>query len=196
MHLSQVITKPVRSADPTFEPLTLEEAKKQIGVGDIDVHDAMLNDLIKEAREQVEHDTGLVCGTGTFTYKFTDWPCGDYFELPLRPVTSITSIVYVDSGGTSTTWTSTNYSLETSTVQPIVRLTHGNFFPSLRGDINGITVTLVAGYATRTAIPIRLKQACLLRLQMQWNLHLEMPTSDLMAGYDRMLASLQRSTYP
>lgn len=198
--LTLPITKPVRSAEPTFEPVTLAEAKKQCEVAEaIGFHDEHLADLIKAAREQVEHDAGIACATGTFTYKLSQWPCGEYFEIPLRPVTSITSIVYVDNAGSSTTWTSTNYSLETSTVQPIVRLTYGNYFPTIRGDINGITVTLVAGYAAGS-VPRMVKQAVLF-LVNHWfvsrdTVSIGTISPSIEMTYDALIARLGRSTYP
>lgn len=194
--MTRPITKPVRSADPTFEPLTIAEARKQVGLGDVDYHDEHLNRLIKTAREQVEHDTGLVLATGTFTWKFTDWPCGDYFEIPLRPVTAIGSIAYIDSGGTSQTWSASEYVLETSTVQPVVRLAYNYSFPSLRGDINGITVTMTAGYATVLSIPQALKYLVLMRLKAEWLDLMEQDSEDQHKGYERQLMRFMRSTYP
>lgn len=198
MHLSQVITKPVRSAVPTFEPVTLAEAKKQCEVAEgIGHHDSHLLTLIEAARELVENDTGIACATGTYTYKLSQWPCWDYFEIPLRPVTAVSSIVYVDTAGTSSTWASSNYTLETSSVQPLVRLTYGNYFPSLRGDINGITVTLVAGYADGS-VPRVIKQACLLLIDHWFNNRgiVGQVGGEIAMTYDALVARLGRSTYP
>lgn len=196
--LALPITKPVRSADPTFEPITLAEAKKQVGLADgVQYHDEHLNSLIKTAREQVEHDTGIVLATGTFVWKFTDWPCEEWFEIPsIRPVSSITSIVYTASDGTATTWSSSNYTLETSTVTPMVRLAYLQSWPTLRGDINGITVTMVAGYATQLTIPNTLKDLVKLQLQIGWLLRNESDAEPTIRGYERHLMRALRSTYP
>lgn len=174
--------------------MTLGEAKKQCEVADgIEYHNEHLGRLIKTAREIVEDDTGLVLATGTFTYKLTEWPARDYIELPIRPVTSITSIAYLDSAGVSQTWTASNYSLETSTVTPVIRLAYGQSWPTTRGDINGITITLVAGYATALTVPQIAKQAVLLIVRLLWQ-ELVNPSED--AGYQRVLLRLLRSTYP
>lgn len=189
-------TKPVRSADPTFEPVTLEEAKKQCEIAaGVDYHDSHLMGVIQQARETVEDDTGLAIGTGTYTWKFTDWPCTDYFEIPgVRPVTSITSIVYVDSGGTSQTWSTSDYVLETSTVTPIVRLAHLATWPTLRGDINGITVTMVAGYATRLSVTRQIKEAVLSCVLLNWKR--DAATENDVNLYERLVQRLRRATYP
>ena len=191
-------TRPIRSADPTFEPISIAEAKKQVGVAEgVSYHNEHLTALIKTSREQVEHDTGIVLATGTFTWKFTDWPCGDWFEIPsLRPVTSITTIVYTASDGTSTTWSSSNYTLETSTVTPIVRLTYGNYWPTARGDINGVTVTMVAGYSSALTIPASLKDLVKLQVQIGWHLANGEDADATTKGYERCLTRLMRSTYP
>lgn len=189
------ITKPVRSAVPTFEPVTLAEAKKQCEIADsVTAHDAMLGGLIALAREAVEHDTGIVCGTGTFTLKMSDWPCGEWFEISLRPVVSITSITYVDAGGDVATWDAANYALETSAVQSIVRLAYGATWPTLRGDISGITVTFVAGHATAAAIPRILKHMCLLDIARQFNDREGAELKD--EAYERLANRMSRSTYP
>jgi uncharacterized phiE125 gp8 family phage protein len=194
------IQKPIRSTEPTplQEPVTLAEAKKQCEIAaDVSYHDEHIQRLVTAAREQVEHDTGLVCYTGTFTWKLTQFPCGDYFELPgVRPVTSITSITYVDTAGATQTWSSSNYALETASVTPYVRLAYGQSWPTLRGDTNGVTVVMVAGYATVLTIPQRVKQAVLLQLHTQWLLTHEQDAKGQQDGYERLIAALTRSSYP
>lgn len=197
--LSYPVTRPVRTAEPTFvqEPVTLDEAKRQCSIPlAVGQHDERLKALIVAAREQVEIDSGLVCYTGTFTWKFTAFPHGDWFELPdIRPITAITSIAYVDTAGASQTWTSTEYALDTSNINPAVHLAYDESWPSFRGDINGIVVTFVAGYASVAAIPQRLKQAVLLQVQIMWDTDIGMDSTKLHESYERLLARLRRETY-
>ena len=197
------IQEPVRSAEPTIlqEPVTLAEAKHQCDIAAaIEHHTEWLNSAIVSARQHVERDTGRVCYTGTFTYKLTDWPVGDdWFYLPsLRPITSITSIAYLDTAGSSQTLSTDIYALESAAVKPFVRLKYGQTWPALRGDINGITVTFVAGYASVTAVPSELKQAVLLALHVQWLLKNERPdeAARQQQGYERLIDGLRRRTYP
>ena len=193
MYQTVPITRPIQSAEPTWEPVTLGEAKKQCEVAqDNGNHNEHLTRLIKEARETVEYDTGLAIGTRTFTYKLTEWPA-QFLEIPLRPVTSITSIAYLDVDGASQTWSAANYVLETATVVQLVRRAYNVDWPSLRGDINGITVTLVAGYATALAVPETVKLAVLIMVRLLWQ-ELLNPSEE--AGYQRVLLRLLRSTYP
>lgn len=197
------ISEPVRVTAPTFaqEPITLQEARRQCSLPESDgYHDQLLQSLIVAAREQVEQDTSLVCYTGSFTYKLTEWPDGDFFTIPLRPVTSITSIAYLDANGDSQVWASSNYTLKTGAVKQFVHLTHNAIFPVIRGDYYGITVTFVAGYATVAAIPQRIKQAILL-LVGHWFLHRETVltgtiSKEIEFSYSALIGGLMRSSYP
>jgi uncharacterized phiE125 gp8 family phage protein len=193
------ISKPVRTAAPSFEPLTLQEAKRQLGIADVvDQYDSDVTDLITFAREQVERDSMLVVATGAFTVKRTDWSYGDYFELPssLRPCTAVTAITYVATDGTVTAWSTSQYSLDTYTIAPTVKLVYGYSWPTIRGDINGITITATAGYA-QTAVPKRVKHAVILKLQELWQTRQGMQKeSDLSAkAYESIVNQLRHEVY-
>lgn len=198
------ITRPIRTTAPTLtqEPVTLAEARKQCEIGDsISDHDPHLSLLIRTAREQVENDTGIVCYTGEHTFKMTDWGDGELIELrSIRPVTAIGSITYVDGSGIVTTWGSSNYQLETSTVVPVIRLAYASTWPALRGDINGITITLTAGYATVLAIPGMVKLACLLLINHWFEnrgiVSLGTISPEISMTYNALINRLSRSTYP
>jgi uncharacterized phiE125 gp8 family phage protein len=194
------ITRPVESAAPTFEPLELKEAKYQCGIAqDGSYDDEWLRDNITAARQQVEEDTGLAICTRTFTQKFTDWPSDEGLEIHLRPVTAISSIVYLDTSGASTTLSSSIYVAPDSTmVTPLIRLAYSQNWPALRGDINGITVTFVAGYASAVVIPKRVKEAVKLALHVMWLRHMEnnAEADRQQAGYERQIAKITRSSYP
>jgi uncharacterized phiE125 gp8 family phage protein len=193
------ISKPVRSAVPTFEPITVAEAKRQLGLAvAVTQHDVPIGELVTFAREQVERDAMLVVATGTFTVKRTDWGYGEFFELPssLRPVSAVTAITYVDTAGTTTTWSTSQYAVDTATIAPIVKLAYGYTWPALRGDINGVTITATAGYA-QTAIPKRVKQAVILRLQHEWQTQMgEQREADLsLQAYERIVGQLRHEVY-
>lgn len=192
------ISKPTRSAAPTFEPISLDEAKAQCGLTGNGAHDQTLSDFIATAREAVEHDAMLVCCTGTYTAKRTVWGV-DYFELPssLRPVTAVTAITYVATDGTATTWSASEYAVDTYTLLPIVKLAHGYTWPSLRGDINGITITVTAGYASQALIPKRVKDAVKLHLHYEWLLKMESfkEAESAMVAYERVVNLLRQEIY-
>ena len=194
-------TIPVRTTAPTLvqEPVTVDEARLQCSIAG-DHHDPYLRSLITAAREQVEKDAAIACYTGEYKFKKTVWSeyGRDWFELNLKPITAITAITYVDTAGTTQTWASTEYSLDTFTVVPVVKLAYSEVWPTIRGDINGITVTATAGYATVAAIPQRIKQACLLLVN-----HWFGPGRDIVGQvgteiartYDDLINGIKRHTY-
>lgn len=191
----------VRTTEPTItqEPLTLTEAKKQVGIAaDVDYHDERLRDFIAAARRQFEGDTGIVCYTGEFTGKITDWPCELWIPLQLRPVTAIGSITYVDFSGTTQTWSSSNYSLEASGVVPFIKLAYLQFWPIGRLDVNSITITLTAGYSAVTAVPRDAKAAIAMQLSYLWAVSNGEATAEaFQKAYDRLIVGgLMRSSYP
>lgn len=188
----------MRATVPTFEPVTLVEAKKQVELPlDETRHDDSLKSLIASAREQVEHDTAIVCCSASYTLKLTNWPCHDYIELPVRPVTSVVSIVYAATDGTPTTWSSSNYVLSTSSVRPVIRLAYQAFWPTSRGWHEDITVTFLAGYTSPGGIPQLVKQACLLDIARNFrDREGEMDLDKFARAYEMLVRRLQRSNYP
>lgn len=196
------ITRPVRVTEPTSaqEPLSVDEARKQCGIAAGNSYfDNDLSTLwIPSARRMVERDASIVCYTGSFAYKRTEFGWLDRFELPdIRPITAISSITYVDSTGTTQTWSSANYVLSTSAVMPYVRLAYGQVWPTVRGDGEGITVTLTAGYASVLAIPAEIKHAVRLAVHIQYLQNIEKFTEAerQQTAYDRLIAHIKRETY-
>lgn len=84
------------------EPVTITEAKAQCRMADDTSEDTYITSLIAPARAYVERVStyGMVAGTRVFT--FTRW--GDFLEIFLRPITSLTSIAYVDENGDAQTY--------------------------------------------------------------------------------------------
>lgn len=195
------ITIPTRAAEPTWEPVGLAEVKQQVALPlSYTAHDQLLSGLIRQSREKVEHDSGIVCATGSFVWKRATWPAGTCLSIPLRPVSAITSITYVDSSGATQTWSSANYSLDANRPKPVVLLGYGQAWPTHRGYENDITITFVAGYSTATAIPQLVKQAVLLDVSREFNDRTGEGDADPHGGYARayemLIRRLQRSNYP
>lgn len=188
------VSRAIRTTEPTLaqEPVTVDEARSQCSLDGIDAHDEKFLRWIPAARAKVEYDTGLVAYTGSFTKKYTDWPEG-VLELPdCRPVTAISSIAHIDGSGVTQTLSTDVYAFESSGVTQFVRLKYGQTWPATRGDINGITVTFVAGHATVAAVPPLFKSACLL-LVNHW---FENGEDSDPPGYSSLVNLLGRRSYP
>lgn len=190
--------KPVRTSGPTFDPLTLDEAKVQCRQFGNDF-DGEIKALIRAAWEKLEYDTGLTLCTSTFVEKFDAWP-DEYFELRTRPVQSITSITYLDTSGNSQTWDASNYALDVYQVTPVIRFAYQATFPATRAIAGAITVTEVAGYAAAASVPYIAKQAMLLNIR-HWfdnksSVVVGAISSDVALGYEALIKNLMRSGYP
>lgn len=84
------------------EPVTLAEAKAQVRMVEDNTEDTFITSMIAPARAYVEKVStyGLVAGTRVFT--FSQW--NDFLEIYLRPITSLTSVAYVDEEGANQTY--------------------------------------------------------------------------------------------
>lgn len=190
-------SKPVRTVAPTFLPVTLEEARVAVSLAaSTSDYDTLLDRLIGEATDAVEHDTGLVLCTSTWAWKLDQW-CADYIPVPVRPVASISSIVYVDTDGTSTTWSASNYTLDTYRVQPVILRAFvagvQSTFPVLRTQENAVTVTAVAGVA-QAEVSRLAKQAVLTHVTRAFHNREGDQVYD--GAYESTVKRLMRSSYP
>lgn len=190
----------VRTTEPTLaqEPITPDEAKGQCGIRENNAHDEWINGAIPAARFQVESDLdGLVCYAGEFTWNLTEFPAADWFSLPKRPVSTQPAIAYVNTAGTSTVWSTSEYALKTRYRYPRIVLAYSYSWPTLRGDQDGITITFTAGYGTVLAIPQEIKTAVKLALHIQWLLKMENPTEAerQQLGYDRWIELIRPTNY-
>lgn len=84
-----------------------------------------------------------------------------YFQLPVRPVSSISSITYLDTSDVQQTYSSANYTLNANRPLPRIDIKQsGDGVPgSLSDEKSGIVVTYVCGYSTADAAPSALVHA-------------------------------------
>ncbi len=151
---------------PTIEPVTFEEAQSHLRL--TDATDApYVNALITTAREYCENYTRRAFISQTWDLKFDGgFPDGD-IELPMPPVSSITSITYVDTAGATQTWAAANYTTDLPAgpraMPARIAPAYGVSYPSTRDQNNAVTVRFVCGYgATISTVPFGLKAAMLL----------------------------------
>lgn len=144
------------------EPVTLTEAKAQCRMSDDNSEDTFITSLIAPARAYVERVStyGLVAGTRVFT--FTKW--NDYLEIYLRPITSLTSVAYVDEEGDDQTYTG----LAPLGAYPFRIFPAANDeFPTIL-DGSTITVTVAAGALADTSQEYLIAKRAILLLIGHW----------------------------
>lgn len=129
---------------PTVEPVSLAEAKLHLRV-DHSTDDTLISSLISAAREECEHLLERALAPQTLRLSIDAFPA-DGIELPRPPVTSITSIEYVDVDGAPQTLAGSNYYLDDEREPSWVVPAYDVDWPSTRDEANAVVVTYVAGY--------------------------------------------------
>lgn len=148
----------IRTVAPAVEPISLEEARTHLRV-DHEDEDAFIGSLITAAREYVESHTHRQLVLATYRLGLPHWPCGDFVKLPRPILAGVTSITYVDTAGSTQTWNSANYSVDTDSLPGRVWLGYGLSWPDVRCGAYPITITYTAGWATAALVPESLKTA-------------------------------------
>jgi uncharacterized phiE125 gp8 family phage protein len=144
------------TSGPAVEPITVADAKRHCEIPQADaMHDAYLTALIAAAREHYERRTHRALINRTLALTLDKFPATNApIYLPWAPVSSLTSITYTDTDGTTQTWSSANYALQKNMEPGRVVLAYNCLWPSIRVKAAGITVTYVAGYgAAASSVP-------------------------------------------
>jgi uncharacterized phiE125 gp8 family phage protein len=130
--------------------------------------------------------------------KLDQWP--EVIRLVKRPVQSVTSIYYVNSGGNSTLLATSEYSLDVHAAYATIVPTYNVDWPSTLGHYGDITITYVAGYNGASNVPQVWKQAMLLLIS-HWfenrsSVNIGNITNELPHAYEALAANYMRASYP
>jgi uncharacterized phiE125 gp8 family phage protein len=148
---------------PASEPVTLAEMRTQLGYTDASdtTSDTTITRRIIEARQWVEGFIRRALINQTLEIRqdcFTE--C---IKLPHPPVSSITSVKYIDTDGVEQTLGSSNYVLDDYPLVPFIREAYGIAWPSTRDEPNAVRVRYVAGYgANASDVPQLIREAIML----------------------------------
>lgn len=147
---------------PAAEPVTLTEAKLHARI-EHSADDTLVTALIAAAREQVEHETGRRLINQTWEQVLPAF--ADSMDLDTGPVSSITSVKYLDSDGAEQTLASTVYSLISESLPPRLVLNSGQSWPATYTSDNAVRIRFVAGYgADSTAVPQAIRAWMMVRI--------------------------------
>jgi uncharacterized phiE125 gp8 family phage protein len=154
-----------RTGAPAVEPISTDEAKSQIRV-DIADDNTLIDTEIAAAREFLEQAMRRAFITQTWRLSLSAWPAGNEIEIPRPPLQEVSSIVYTDSDGNPTTWSTEAYIVDTDSEPGRVVLAYGESWPSVTlSPANPIQITFVAGYGDAADdVPEFIKQAITLLL--------------------------------
>lgn len=130
---------------PGVEPLSVADAKRQAST-DTDALDTDVALWIQAARFDAEMETGRQLIDATWVWKLDWFPVADVFEVPRPPLSSVTSIQYIDIAGDTQTLSTDVYELDTFSEPGRIALKPNQSWPDTEARINAVTITFVAGY--------------------------------------------------
>lgn len=181
------------SSEPAIEPVSVDEAKRNSDEDD-NARDADFARWITEGRRMIEHNARRSLINQTLVMKFDEFPACDYIELQNPPLSSVTSIAYLDANGDSQTWASGNYEVDTARTPGVVHLAFDKAWPTTRGIQNAVTITYVAGYGSTPAdVPAEAKAAILLLVKQRYD---NPESGDEPMGWDALVRRLYWGAYP
>ncbi len=182
------------STAPTIEPVDVPAVRRNCDVDD-SYRDIDFARWITEARKQIEHDSRICLVNSTRIRKLDAFPAEDY--IPLRkPLVSVSSIAYLDTGGSSQTWASSNYEVDTN--RHVVWLAYSQSYPDTRDIQNAVTITYVCGHgATRATVP----EAAVAAIHLFCRMRHDAPTTPVddwtaTNAYQSLINQLKRGDYP
>jgi len=151
------------------EPLTMAEVKTHLGLPSANNDfDTQITSLIETARRFFEESTNRQTVTATWDFTFDSFPVGRLpLLIPRSPVQSITSVTYTDADGVSTTWSSSNYTVDAANEPGRVFPVFNEVWPVARGIEGALVVRAICGYGTAAQVPASVK-ACMLMLIDDW----------------------------
>ena len=145
--------------EPSQEPVTVSEAKLWAHI-DTSADDWTVGCMITAAREWAELYSGRSFMTQTLTEKLGMF--SNTMELPYPPLSSVTSITYIDADGATQTLDASVYDVDTTTEPGLVTLAYDESWPTTRNEHHAVTITYVAGYGTADDVPDKMKNAIMM----------------------------------
>lgn len=144
------------------EPVTLAEGRLhlKLTVDDSTAEDSLISVWLTAAREVAEQYTGRALAPRTLEAAMDCFPAGA-FDLPMPPVTSITSIKYTDAAGVEQTLNPSTYSLSSYGESRRVAPAYNFVWPFAQDIQDAVRIRFVTGYTT---VPTAVKSAMLLML--------------------------------
>jgi len=117
----------------------------------------VIDSQIKAATRYVQNWCNCQLVNATFDY-YADSFC-DKIKLPNSPLSSVTSVKYLDTDDTEQTLATTIYGVDTISPIPNIYRKYGQDYPESLQEPNSVYIRYVAGYgADATSVPEQYKQ--------------------------------------
>lgn len=138
---------------PPAAVLTLEQLRRHCKIDPPDSANEADDDLqagLAAAHAYAQHYTAVSIGIQTLELALDEFPAAG-IQLPQGPVTSITSVTYIDDAGDSQTLSSSLYSLDDYSTPQWLLPAVDTDWPATYATANAVKVRYVAGAATLDA---------------------------------------------
>ena len=150
-----------RLTDTPSEPYLLDAALSHLRLTD-SAEVPLLLQYLGAAREVVESLTGRAILPQTYELAVGDWPDSGVIELGRNPVTSITSVTYLDEDDATQTVAAGDYVLfQPMDAGAFISFRDSFTYPSVSDSPLAVKVTFAAGNATFASVPYSQRQAIL-----------------------------------
>lgn len=153
--------------------VSVSTAKSHLRVDHTD-DDTLIGILVDAAGERAETHTKKQLCTATRIVRMRGF-CDPLYRkpgtreiyLPFPPLSSITSITYLDANGDSQTWDAANYQADTKSIPGKIMPAEGVDYPTTASETyNTVTITYVCGMASTTdastLVPATIRRAMML----------------------------------
>jgi uncharacterized phiE125 gp8 family phage protein len=155
--------KPRRTVAPAEPLLSLAEVKAHVRV-DHDDEDDLISSLIAAATDHLDGRAGVLgraLVTQTWVQEWSGFPACRRIRLPLPDVQSVT-ISYIDADGAEQTFPASDYHLTHDARSGLAILDDAASWPSADDQPDAVTVTMVAGFGDREAVPAAIRIAAMI----------------------------------
>lgn len=139
--------------------VTTQELKDHFRETLVDANnDALIAAFGVAAEDALEGELARAFLQQTWVLKLYCFPANE-IRLPRPPLSSVSSISYLDTAGSPLTLATDQYTVDTSPEPGRILKPFGVTWPPTRAIENAITITYVVGHATAAAVPAALKTA-------------------------------------
>jgi len=143
--------------EPAAEPVLKADVKLQLRLDGTD-SDTMIDNLILAARQAVEAILKKKLITTGVRVGFDILPA--LISLPLAPVSSITSVTYIDDDDVTQTLSSALYNTDLESEPARIAIDEDSSYPTPANRPGAVKVNYIVGYgATAADVPQAIKQA-------------------------------------
>lgn len=163
--------KPIRTAAPAAQPVSVEEVRAQPSVGSSADQD-LVAALIEAATAELDGWSGHLgrcLVSQSWRFDFAGFPSGDRLRLPLGDLQSL-AVTYFDPAGATQTLSTSLYRTVTDALGPAVDLVSGASWPATACRSDAVSVIAVLGYGDPEDVPAPIRRAILLRVGQLYNL--------------------------